>query len=53
MASSIDNNSSQDNNAMDAKISRFGPIDPSIKSDDANAQQTPELSHPPRLKIED
>ena len=29
MASSIDNNSSQDNNAMDAKISRL--------SDDANA----------------
>ena len=37
MASSIDNNSSQENNAMDAKISRSGPIDPSIKSDDANA----------------
>ena len=58
MASSIDNNSSQDNNAMDAKISRFGPIDhPSIKSDDANAhgeaQQTPEITHPPRLKQED
>ena len=57
MASSIDNNSSQDNNAMDAKISRFGPVDPSIKSEDPNAtaefQQTPELSHPPRLLQED
>ena len=37
MASSIDNNSSQENNAMDAKISRFGPMDPSIISDDPNA----------------
>ena len=59
MASSIDNNSSQDNNAMDAKISRFGPIDPSIKSEDqhnahAEVQQaTPELTHPPRLLQDD